>query len=204
MPKALSTVFASALSVVASVAFSEAQTQPTTPSSPSPWFLVPANSSFESGDTWIAGGQRFQLFGVQSCLRGAVFTNSFGQKRDCGDASMAVLISLIRDLKPICYQAAQRPDIKTAYVFCFATVAEGQAKGSRIDLGTAIISMGYAFAAVRPDGQPVHLPYYGAQLVAQRDKKGLWAFPDAPDPNVAILRAYRLGHPVSPTTPSPQ
>ena len=184
--------------IALSAALSNAGAQTAPPSTPAPqpqWFTVSPGAYFETGDTWTNGGKRFQLYGVQSCLRGARFTNNNGQVRDCGDASMAVLISLIRDLRPLCYEAARRPDINTAYVFCFATMTQGPAKGSRIDLGTALISIGYAFAALRPDGQPVHAPYYAAQLVAQRDNLGLWAFSDVPNPNIAIIRAYQQSHP---------
>ena len=34
------------------------------------WFAFPTNAVFETGDTWAANGQRFRLYGVQSCLRG--------------------------------------------------------------------------------------------------------------------------------------
>jgi endonuclease YncB( thermonuclease family) len=77
----------------------------------------------------------------------------------------------------------------------------GAGAGSRIDLGTALIATGFAFAALKPDGQPVHAPYFVAQLVAQRAKAGLWAFPDLPEPNAIILRA--LHEQARPPLPSP-
>ena len=160
---------------------------PATP--PSQWFPVPANAVFETGDAWSVGDTHYRLYGVQSCLRGTAFTNALGIKRDCGEASLAVLASLIRDLRPQCYQAAVLPAAKTIFVFCFATLAQGQSAGSRIDLGTGLISLGYGFASLKPDGQPVHMPYFVAQLVAQRSKTGLWAFADLPEPNAIILRA---------------
>ncbi len=63
---------------------------------------IPENAIFETGDSWIAGGQRFRLYGVQACLRGTAFTNASGQRRDCGEASLAMLISLNRDFRPLC------------------------------------------------------------------------------------------------------
>ena len=173
------------------------------PNPASQWFPIPDLAVYETGDTWLVGDTRYQLYGVQSCLRGSTFTNGNGVKRDCGEASLAVLVSLVRDLRPQCHQAASRPETKTVFVFCFATVTQGPANGSRIDLGTAIISMGYAFASIKPDSQPVHPPYFVAQLVAQRAKSGLWAFPDVQDPNVAILRTYRAQQSQAPGAPVP-
>ena len=180
-----------------------AMSQTTATNPASQWFSIADSAVYETGDTWLVGDTRFQLYGVQSCLRGSTFTNGNGVKRDCGEASLAVLVSLVRDLRPQCHQAASRPETKTVFIFCFATVTQGPANGSRIDLGTAMISMGYAFASIKPDSQPVHLPYFVAQLVAQRAKSGLWAFPDVQDPNVAILRAYRAQQSQAPGAAAP-
>jgi endonuclease YncB( thermonuclease family) len=164
------------------------------------WFPVPANALYVTGDSWSEAGVTYRLYGVQACLRGTRFTNAHGLKRDCGEASLAMLVALTRDLRPQCYDAAERPEARTVFVFCVARRATGAGAGSRIDLGTALIATGFAFAALKPDGQPVHAPYFVAQLVAQRAKAGLWAFPDLPDPNAIILRA--LHEQVRPPTPA--
>ena len=165
------------------------------------WFPVPASARYLTGDSWSDAGVTYRLYGVQSCLRGTRFTNAHGLERDCGEASLAMLVALTRDLRPKCYDAAERPETKTVFVFCVATRVAGAGAGSRIDLGTALIATGFAFAALKPDGQPVHPPYFVAQLVAQRAKAGLWAFPDLPDPNAIILRA--LHEQARPPLPSP-
>ncbi|GLK70243.1 MULTISPECIES: thermonuclease family protein [Xanthobacteraceae] len=164
------------------------------------WFAVPGNAVYQTGDSWTDGGVIYRLYGVQSCLRGTIVTNAHGVKRDCGEASLAMLIALTRDLKPQCYQAAALPEARTVFVFCIAQPLSGAGAGSRIDLGTALISTGYGFAALTPDGKPVHPPYFVAQLVAQRGHAGLWAFADLPEPNAIILRALRADR--SATTPS--
>lgn len=175
---------------------------PATAQSPmSHWFPVPAHAVYRTGDGWSDGGITYRLYGVQSCLRGTSFTNAHGLNRDCGEASLAMLVALTRDLRPQCYDAAEQPETKTVFVFCVATRVTGAGAGSRIDLGTALIATGFAFAALKPDGQPVHAPYFVAQLVAQRAKAGLWAFPDLPDPNAIILRA--LHKQARPPTPLP-
>jgi endonuclease YncB( thermonuclease family) len=168
----------------------------------SPWFAIPADVVYETGDTWSVGDIRYRLYGVQSCLRGTSFTNAAGVNRDCGEASLAVLVSLVRDLKPQCFVAASSPDRKTSFVFCFAMIAQGASAGARIDLGTALISMGYGFASIKADNQPVHMPYYVAQIVARQAHRGLWAFADVKDPNVAILRSLRATQ-AALTSPSP-
>jgi len=165
---------------------------------PSPWFPVPADASYETGDTWTAGGKRYRLYGVQSCLRGTSFTNAKGVKRDCGEASLAMLVSLVRDLRPMCYAAASVDYGRTVLVFCFATMEQGNSKGSRVDLGTALISIGYAFASVTQGGSPIYAPYLIAEGQAKNTKSGLWAFPDMPDPNAIILENYKAPKPEGP------
>lgn len=156
-----------------------------------PWVPLSESARFETGDTWTIGTARYRLYGVQACLRGTSFTNTNGQKRDCGEAGLAVLLSLVRDLKPQCANVLEGQQAGTIHVTCFAFPTAGKAAGSRIDLGTALIASGFAFAALKPDGKPVHLPYFVAELDAKRAKAGLWAFPDLPEPNAIIFRALR-------------
>ncbi len=155
---------------------------------------IPANAAYETGDSWIVGGTHYQLYGVQSCLRGTRFTNAHGQTRDCGEASLAVLASLVRDLKPLCREVAYRSETKTAFVSCFADLAKGPARGARIDLGAALITLGWAYAALLPDGRAMHPTYLAAERLAEGQHAGLWAFTDVINPNALILRAYRNSH----------
>lgn len=156
-----------------------------------PWVPIPDNAVFETGDSWIAAGQRFRLYGVQACLRGTSFTNAAGQRWDCGEVSLAMLASLIRDLRPVCAPVLEQGSHGIRHVTCVATPKSGRAAGSRIDLATALIAQGFVFAALQPDGKPVHMPYFVAELDAKRTKSGLWAFSDLPEPNAIILRALR-------------
>ncbi|MGX7743965.1 thermonuclease family protein [Rhodopseudomonas parapalustris] len=157
----------------------------------SAWSPVPKDAVYQTGDSWSSGGVTYRLYGVQACLRGTSVTNANGIVRDCGEVSLAMLVALTRDLHPQCYRAAVSTSEQTAFVFCVATPSSGAGAGSRIDLGTALISTGFAFAALKPDGQPVHAPYFVAQMIAQRTHAGLWAFADLPEPNAIILRALR-------------
>lgn len=168
------------------------------PGSAARWFPVPASALFQTGDSWTDRGRSYRLYGVQSCLRGTSFTNALGVKRDCGEASLAMLVALTRDLRPQCYAAAELPASNTMLVFCIAQPSAGHGAGSRIDLGTALIASGFAFAALAPDGSPIHAPYVVAQQVARNSRAGLWAFPDTPDPNAIILRAVKSGPPAPP------
>ena len=160
-------------------------------SAPPSWFSVARTAVYQTGDSWTDSGTLYRLYGVQSCLRRTSFTNSRGLNRDCGEVSLAMLIALVRDLNPQCYPAAALPERRTVFVFCIAPRVAGSAAGSRIDLGTALIATGYGFAALRPDGSPVHAPYLVAQHLAQREHAGLWAYADLPDPNAIIARALR-------------
>jgi endonuclease YncB( thermonuclease family) len=161
------------------------------------WSAFPANAVFETGDTWVADGQRLRLYGVQSCLRGTHFTNAQGQRVDCGEAGVAMLVAIVKDLKPLCAISARAADL--AYVVCVANVAV-QGQPTRLDLGTALITAGYAFAALTPDGRPVHEPYAAAQAAARQARRGFHAFTDVPDPNAILLRALR---PPTPAQPAP-
>ena len=165
------------------------------------WYPVPARAQYLTGDSWSDAGTIYRLYGVQSCLRGTSFTNAHGIRRDCGEVSLAMLVALTRDLKPQCYDAAAHPASRTVFVFCVAACSEGSGAGSRIDLGTALIATGFAFAALKPGGEPVHQPYLVAQNVAQQAKAGLWAFADLPEPNAIILRALRQRAQASPGAP---
>jgi endonuclease YncB( thermonuclease family) len=163
------------------------------------WLPFPPNAVFETGDTWVANGQRFRLYGVQSCLRGTFFTNAQGQRIDCGEAGVAMLASMVRDLKPLCNVSARSGDL--AYVVCVANVSV-QGRVTRLDLATALITAGFSFAAFNPEGRPVHEPYFVAQVAAQQAKRGFHAFMDVPDPNVILLRALRPQAPATPAAPS--
>ena len=156
-----------------------------------PWFEIPVNATFETGDTWAVEGKRFRLYGVQSCLRQTKFTNAHDQKRDCGEASLAMLIVLIRDLEPLCYSAATIASSQTQFVFCFGVMPQGRDKGARVDLGMSLVTLGYGFASLKLDGTPVHQPYLAAQQLAESSRAGLWAYPDFPEPNAVMLQAAR-------------
>jgi len=138
----------------------------------------------ESGDTWTTSGERYRLYGVQSCLRGTYFRNKSGMQQDCGDASMAFLAAFIKDTGPLCTAIAKAMTI--SYVVCVATVGT-----HRVDLGTALIAEGYAFAALDPRGLPVNPNYAVAEQRARQRKAGLWQFPDVPHPSMLLSGAAR-------------
>lgn len=153
------------------------------------WLPVPADSTFSTGDTWNSNGVRYRLYGVQSCLRGTAYTDHVGNRKDCGEASMFMLASVMQDLKPLCYAVAQTRDGSTQFVICSAVLTKGSNAGKTLDIGTVLISSGFGFAALKPDGQPVNSAYAVAQNMAEEKRKGLWAFSDLPDPNAALLQA---------------
>ncbi|SEF11703.1 hypothetical protein SAMN05444161_8619 [Rhizobiales bacterium GAS191] len=132
--------------------------------------------SFETGDSWVQAGQRMRLYGVQACLRGTSYVNAAGASGDCGEASLAYLAAVIRDLKPRCTPVAQTA--AEIVVVCSAELA-----GSTLDLGTILTTQGYAFAAFGPDNRPVYMPYLVAELVAKKARSGLWAARSFSHPN---------------------
>ncbi|WP_028055491.1 thermonuclease family protein [Sinorhizobium medicae] len=137
--------------------------------------------TLETGDTWVANGERFRLYGVQSCLRGTAYTDKHGQKRDCGEASLAVLAAYIKDTKPVCAPVVKKDGI--AYVVCYATVGK-----QRLDLANVLITSGYAFAALNGEGMPYHVPYAVAEKLARDKRAGLWQFEDVQHPAILLSR----------------
>lgn len=143
---------------------------------------------FETGDTWSQGGERFRLYGVQSCIRGTSFTNGAGAKSDCGEASLVYLAALVRDTRPRCTAVARSGPPPLTYAVCAAHIGQ-----TTLDLGTILVSQGFAFAAADAAGRPINLAYAVAEADAKAHQRGLWASPDLPLPNAILARAARHG-----------
>jgi endonuclease YncB( thermonuclease family) len=157
-----------------------------------PVYEVPATGvSLATGDSWSYGGHHYRLYGVQACLRGTFFTDAKGQKADCGEASLAYLAAILKDAHPVCAGVAQLsppgdPTDTTIIVVCGAKVGS-----STLDLGTILVTQGFAFAAYSRDGKPAYGPYVVAEQQAAQRKTGLWAYADLPHPNEILLEAAR-------------
>ncbi|OEC93613.1 succinoglycan biosynthesis protein exoi [Rhizobium sp. YK2] len=162
-------------------------------------FAVPATGlTFLTGDSWQQSGQTMRLYGVQACLRGSTYTDKAGQKQDCGAVSLAMLAAIIRDATPTCAPVVQlssraslstsprqSPEGSTILVICSAHVG-----GHVLDLGTILITQGFAFAARTSSGTPVYPAYAAEEAIAQTSRVGLWAFPDMPHPNRTLLSQF--------------
>lgn len=158
---------------------------PATATPPEGYFPLKPGVTLESGDSWRDGGQHFRLFGVQACLRGTFYTDQAGARRDCGEASLAVLAAYIADTKPLCAQVARSAE--TVFVSCYATIGS-----DRLDLANLMISSGFAFAALDARGLPHHAPYAVAEQTAREKRVGLWQFDDVQHP--AILLGQTAGN----------
>ncbi|WP_349963416.1 thermonuclease family protein [Rhizobium sp. ZPR3] len=159
-------------------------------------FAVPVTGlTFLTGDSWQQSGQTMRLYGVQACLRGSTYTDKAGQRQDCGAVSLAILAAIIRDTAPTCAPVVQLssrasssrslqelPGDSTILVICSAHVG-----GHVLDLGTILITQGFAFAALTSSGSPVYPAYAAEESIAQNARVGLWAFPDTPHPNRTLL-----------------
>lgn len=128
----------------------------------------PSGVSFETGDTWGYKGRRFRLFGLQSCLRGTMFRSPDGQEFDCGMRSIASSAALFSTGTVGCQPVGPAKDEAT-FVVCAVEIGE-----TTIDVGTALISSGAAFAAVFPSGAPVSAAYAVAEASAKESRNGLW------------------------------
>lgn len=125
---------------------------------------------FETGDTWTHENKRYRLFGVQACIRGTDFRSQDGETIDCGMRSIASLAALFSTGTIACQPIKAAPVNGATLVVCAAEI-----DGSTIDVGTALISSGAAFAAILPSGNPVHPAYAVAETTAKEHRSGLWA-----------------------------
>jgi len=157
------------------------------PAKSSPVFDISQSGvEFQTGDTWKQNGQTFRLYGVQSCIRGTQITNQAGAKNDCGEASVAYFAALIRDTKPRCSALAQSGSPPVIYTVCASHIGKNS-----LDLGTVLITQGFAFAATDANGKPINFQYAVAEGEAQKAKRGLWAAAELPYPNTILNNALR-------------
>ena len=143
------------------------------------YFELRSGVTLESGDSWIDAGKKYRLYGVQACLRGTFYTDKSGHRRDCGEASLAVLAAYIADTSPVCAAVARTPN--TIHVSCYATLGR-----DRLDLANLMITSGFAFAALRSDGLPLHPPSAVAEHQARERRAGLWQFDDVQHPAILL------------------
>ncbi|WP_226622990.1 thermonuclease family protein [Brucella anthropi] len=129
----------------------------------------PSAVSFETGDSWQYEGRKFRLFGVQACIRGTTYRAPDGAESDCGMQSIASLAALFSTGSIGCQPVGRAKDDAT-FVVCAA-----QLDNTTVDVGTALISSGAAFAAVFPSGAPVSAAYAIAEKSASDNTSGLWS-----------------------------
>ncbi|MGE0283054.1 MAG: thermonuclease family protein [Rhizobiaceae bacterium] len=149
---------------------------------PAGYFDLQPGVTLETGETWIAEGKRYRLYGVQSCLRGTAYTDHSRKKQDCGEASLAMLAAYIKDTGPVCAPVAENAGI--TFVACYATVGR-----ERLDLANILIASGFAFAALDAGGMPFHAPYAVVEQTARESRAGLWQFDDVQHPSILLSRA---------------
>jgi endonuclease YncB( thermonuclease family) len=177
--------FGTILSLNASFSFAQTNT-----TAQSKWQLIAPNATYLTGDTWQEGVETYRLYGVQSCLRGTFIVNEHQVKRDCGEVSMTMLAAMNKDLSFLCATVANVENTHMHYVVCSASLRSGDGT-TKIDLGTALITTGFAFASLNLKGEPVHMPYLVTQVNAQNAHVGLWRYANVPDPNTIILDALK-------------
>lgn len=154
----------------------------TAAAAPEGYFELRPGILLESGDSWADAGERFRLYGVQACLRGTFYTDNAGGRRDCGEASLAVLAAYIADTHPVCAPVARDGD--TVHVACYVTIGS-----DRLDLAILLIASGYAFASLRANGVPHHPAYAVAEQTAREKVAGLWQFKDVQHPSILLSKA---------------
>lgn len=151
---------------------------------PAGYFDFTTGTVLETGDTWVSDGQRYRLYGLQSCLRGTSYTDASGSRHDCGEASIAVLAAFVKDTHPVCAPVAGRTDL--TFTICYSVVS-----GQRLDLAMMMISEGYGFASLDSSGMPVYPPYAVAEQKAREARRGLWQFNDVQHPAILLSRAAK-------------
>lgn len=147
-----------------------------------PIFPIPKGVIYLTGDSWDQGGTVVRLFGVQSCIRGTTLKTENGEI-DCGEISMAFLANFMKSSPTKCQGIIQTESPPLYHVICKSTVGDNE-----VDLGTALILKGFAFAMNDSGGKPVNIQYYIAEQEAKEKRAGLWKFDKFPHPN-AIIKA---------------
>jgi len=154
-----------------------ASLMPAAAAPPEGYLQLKTGLTLESGDSWHDGGRYYRLFGVQACLRGTLYTDKTGARRDCGEASLAVLSAYIADTTPVCAQIARSE--RTSLVSCYVTI-----RADRLDLANLMIASGFAFASLDGRGLPHHIPYAVVEQAAREKRLGLWRFDDVQHPAI--------------------
>lgn len=157
-----------AFAAIVAVPTATAQDSTAAKEAPAP-IIVSKSVQLLTGDTWRDGNKLYRLYGVQSCLRGTAATDGNGRKVDCGNLSLAHLAALFSTATVTCQPIGYAVD-KAAFVVCAADL-----DGNTIDIGTALISTGYAFAAMNTKGEAVSANYLVAEINAKMEHDGLWA-----------------------------
>lgn len=151
-------------------------------------FAVPQSGvTFLTGDSWQQAGQTMRLYGVQACIRGTAYTDTSGQKQDCGAVSLAMLAAIVKDTKPTCTPVAQLMAPAAGKPATILVICSAHIGNNALDVGTLLITQGFAFAAMANTGKPVYLPYSIEETIAQQSRVGLWAYPDMPHPNRVLF-----------------
>ncbi|ACM31132.1 thermonuclease family protein [Rhizobium rhizogenes] len=176
-----------ALSILAAMAsYTSTNAQSAQPSSNV--FAVPQSDlTFLTGDSWQQAGQIIRLYGVQACIRGTTYTDKSGQKQDCGAVSLAMLAAIVKDTRPTCAPVAQLTAPAAGKPATILVICSAHIGNNALDVGTLLITQGFAFAAMANTGKPVYLPYSLEESIAQQSRVGLWAYPDMPHPNRVLV-----------------
>ncbi len=153
----------------------------TTAFGPEGYFDLQPGVTLESGDTWVSEGQRYRLYGVQSCLRGTAFTDTTGNKKDCGEASLAVFAAYIKDTKPVCARSAN-----CRYFLCHL-LRHNRRKSPRFSDGVDYERL--CAAALKADGLPYYPAYAVAEQEAREKRAGLWQFEDVQHPAILLSKS---------------
>lgn len=141
----------------------------------------PSTAQFETGDSWIAGGKRYRLYGLQACLRGTSITIAPGTERDCGELNLIMAQAIVRDSKPVC-TTIRELDANNLLVVCRTTTGK-----TGYDLATYMIAQGWGFAAVSSSGELAVPGYRLVEQGAREAREGLWAYSDLPHPASILL-----------------
>ena len=151
-------------------------------------FAVPQTGvTFLTGDSWQQAGQTMRLYGVQACIRGTTYTDKSGQKQDCGAVSLAMLAAIFQDTKPTCAPLAEVATPTSSQPSTILVICSAHVGSNALDVGTMLITQGFAFAALTTSGKTVYMPYSIEEGVAQQSRAGLWAYPDIPHPNHVLF-----------------
>jgi hypothetical protein len=152
----------------------------------SPWLEIRAGVLFESGNTFK---ERASASMARNPVSNRSFISRHNLKRDCGEASLAIPMALIRGFKPLDIPKGELPAQESGSSFALPHIRRTQQRRASRSR-RAVHHAGVWLVPITLDGSPLHQSYLALEQLAKSSKAGRWAFADLRQ-NAIILQGLQ-------------